>query len=382
MVFWQRLVCDNANRFKPSMRIPLHLAASFLLLLPPAESACPSNWGTARQPSWREWGSRCLFVPPERSTSLFRCVDLCAKDGGTPACIGSAEENDFVTAEFAASADGLWLGLYQNETRLGAAKVWDRCVAGDAPSFSNWDEDQSHDHLGYQQDCAWVDTRTGRWRDIVCVHLNPPPLDEVSCLCTRGNASATFAVDREALDTTCSTDEDCTGTQVSCNGNLYGNGVCGCWHWQGAALDNDGMCRIGSTWKATTHYALICTCFVGCTLVPLAYHTYATWLVVRLGAKGAVRTFAFSVELAMLAWMAATVLLLVWYGDPSLFGSRARQNYDMTVRTLWGPRTVSNTFTHMLRPSPTVWVWSVSTHSGSHVHSRPGLVQYGDGVPS
>ena len=353
---------------------------ALVFFLPPAAAACPTGWTPS--PTNAAWGPRCYLVPPERSTSLSRCVDLCEEHGGIPACIGSAEENDFVTAEFAASADGLWLGLYQNETRLGAAKVWDRCVAGDAPSFSNWDEDQSHDHLGYQQDCAWVDTRTGRWRDIVCVHLNPPPLDEVSCLCTRGNASATFAVDREALDTTCSTDEDCTGTQVSCNGNLYGNGVCGCWHWQGAALDNDGMCRIGSTWKATTHYALICTCFVGCTLVPLAYHTYATWLVVRLGAKGAVRTFAFSVELAMLAWMAATVLLLVWYGDPSLFGSRARQNYDMTVRTLWGPRTVSNTFTHMLRPSPTVWVWSVSTHSGSHVHSRPGLVQYGDGVPS
>ena len=106
------------NRFKPRMHIPLHLAASFLLL-PPAESACPTNWGTARQPSWREWGSRCLFVPPERSTSLFRCVDLCAEHGGTPACIGSAAENDVATAKFAAAADGLWLGLYQNEMGLG-----------------------------------------------------------------------------------------------------------------------------------------------------------------------------------------------------------------------------------------------------------------------
>ena len=121
-----------------------------------------------------------------------------------------------MTAEFAAAADGLRLGLYQNETGLGPAKGWGRCVAGDAPTFSNWDEGQPDDHLGYQQDCAWVDTRTGGWRDIACVHLNPLPLDEMSCLCTRGNASATFAVDREALDTTCNTDEDCTGTNVWC----------------------------------------------------------------------------------------------------------------------------------------------------------------------
>ena len=107
------------------------------------------------------------------------------------------------------------------------------------------------------------------------------------------------------------------------------------------------MCRIGSTWEAVTHYALVCLLFVGCTLVPFAYHTYATWLVVRIGAKGAVRTFAFCVELTVLALMAATVLLLVWYGDPSLFGSRARQKYDIAFRTLFGPRTVSNTFTHV-----------------------------------
>ena len=123
--------------------------------------------------------------------------------------------------------------------------------------------------------------------------------------------------------------------------------MCGCWHRQGAALDNDGMCRIGSTWEAVTHYALVCLLFVGCTLVPLAYHTYATGLVVRLGAKGAVRTFAFCVELTILALMAAIVLLLAWLGDPSLFGSRARQKYYTAYRTLWGPRTISNAFTHI-----------------------------------
>ena len=105
-----------------------------LLFLPAAATACPTGWTPS--PASATWA--CFFVPPERSTSLFRCVDLCEERGGTPACISSEEENDFVTAELAA-ADGLWLGLYQNETGLGPAKGWGRCVAGDASSnFTNW----------------------------------------------------------------------------------------------------------------------------------------------------------------------------------------------------------------------------------------------------
>ena len=111
------------------------LTATAVLFLPPAAPAvCPTGWTSSPA------SATCFLVPPERSTSLFRCVDLCKEHGGTPACIGSAAENDFVTAELAA-ADGLWLGLYQNETGLGPAKGWDRCVAGDAPTnFTNWHE--------------------------------------------------------------------------------------------------------------------------------------------------------------------------------------------------------------------------------------------------
>lgn len=139
------------------------------------------------------------------------------------------------------------------------------------------------------------------------------------------------------------------------------------------------MCRIGSTWKATTHYVLICFVFVGCILVPLAYHTYATWLVVRLGAKGAVRTFAFCVELAILAWMAANVLSLVWYSEPSLFGSRARQKYDTAYRTLSGPRTVSNIHTYASARSDCEYsIWSVSTAKCA----QPPRPCSKDGLPS
>ena len=303
---------------------------ALVLVLPPAGAAptCPAGWTPS--PPNAAWGPRCFLVPPERSTSLSRCVYLCAKDerGGIPACIGSAEENNFVTAELAATTDGLWLGLYKNETGLGRAKGWGRCVAGDAPSFSNWDEPQPDDHLGYQQDCAWVDARTGRWRDIACV---PLPQDELSCLCTRGTASAAFADELKALNTTCDTDKDCTNGYLTCNGNK----VCGCFHGQGAALDEDGMCRIGSTWQATTHFVVICIYFIISMLI-LAYHTYATWLVVRLGAKGAVRKSAFLVELALLSWMAGRALFMVKYSNPSLFGARPVQTVTAIYLVLLG----------------------------------------------
>ena len=66
-----------------------------ILAVPPASPAvCPAGWTPS--PANAAWGPRCYLVPPERSTSLFRCVDLCKEHGGTPACIGSAEENDFV----------------------------------------------------------------------------------------------------------------------------------------------------------------------------------------------------------------------------------------------------------------------------------------------
>ena len=88
--------------------------ATALLFLARAATACPSGWTPSPN------SGTCFKVPPERSTSLFRCVELCEEHGGAPACIGSAEENAFVTAGLAAT-EGLWLGLYRNETGLGPA---------------------------------------------------------------------------------------------------------------------------------------------------------------------------------------------------------------------------------------------------------------------
>ena len=72
------------------------LTAAALLFLPLVTAACQTGWTPSHANA--AWGPRCFVVPHERSTSLFRCVDLCKEHGGTPACIGSAAENDFVAA--------------------------------------------------------------------------------------------------------------------------------------------------------------------------------------------------------------------------------------------------------------------------------------------
>eukprot|EP00964_Phaeocystis_antarctica_P032917 scaffold18649_cov71-Phaeocystis_antarctica.AAC.5 len=147
-------------------------------------------------------------------------------------------------------------------------------------------------------------------------------------------------------ETTCDTNDDCSNAYLWCNGN----GVCGCQYIQGAALDEDGMCPWTSTWMAKTHFALTCTVFIGSMLV-LAYHTYATWRVVRLGAKGTIRKSAFFVELATLAWTAVNAVQVMWYSNPSLFGARAWQTASVIYRILWGPRTaIEHTASMLLQP--------------------------------
>ena len=79
----------------------MRLATAFPFLLLRAATACPSGWTPSPT------SGTCFKVPHQRSTSLFRCVDLCEKHGGAPACIGSAEENSFVTANLSSAAGGL-----------------------------------------------------------------------------------------------------------------------------------------------------------------------------------------------------------------------------------------------------------------------------------
>ena len=91
-------LCDRTRSFLPPIelcaaglqqsngeirteRIMLYvvLTATAVLFLPPAAPApavCPTGWTSS---------PACFLVPPERSTSLFRCVNLCEEHGGTPA---------------------------------------------------------------------------------------------------------------------------------------------------------------------------------------------------------------------------------------------------------------------------------------------------------
>ena len=206
--------CKSVRAFPLGLRAchdpvvtPARVLSAALLFLPLAATACPIGWTPS--PTNATWGPRCYLIPRERSTSLFRCVDVCSRHGGIPGCIGSAEENAFVT-ELAEAEQGLWLGLYQIETGLGPAKEWSHCVGGDAPSFTYWQVGQPDDYHGYQQQCAWATgngTGRGRWRALACdggVRFDDKPwrLAELSCLCVHGNASAAFAHDRKALEAT------------------------------------------------------------------------------------------------------------------------------------------------------------------------------------
>ena len=205
----QREEMLNCQHHVPGTAVLIYirmLTATLLFFLPGATPACPNPWVPRRQPANRlEWGSRCLFVPPNHSASLFRCVDLCEEHGGAPACISSPEENRHVTANLADGADALWLGLYQNEPTLGSAKGWGGCVRDAAPNFTNWYEGEPDEfsYQGYQEDCAFLVAWSGQWLATAC---NLPVIwnvyFELSCLCARGNASDAFSEDLEALEAT------------------------------------------------------------------------------------------------------------------------------------------------------------------------------------
>ena len=104
-----------------------------MLTIAATAAACPAGWTPSPNASW---ANQCFGVPAGRSSSLRSCVELCGAEGGVPACIASAEENGFA-AELLGN-ETAWLGLYQNDTSGGVDEGWGRCVAFEAPSFSNW----------------------------------------------------------------------------------------------------------------------------------------------------------------------------------------------------------------------------------------------------
>ena len=133
-------------------------------------AACPAGWTPSPNASW---ANQCFGVPTNRSSSLRSCVELCGAEGGVPACIASAEENGFA-AELLGN-ETAWLGLYQNDTSGGVDEGWGRCVAFEAPSFSNWSGGEPSDQRSWlaAEDCAVMYGRDGTWFSRFCAFLRP-----------------------------------------------------------------------------------------------------------------------------------------------------------------------------------------------------------------
>lgn len=156
--------------------------------------------------------------------------------------------------------------------------------------------------------------------------------------------------------TGCDRDEDCS-VYLMCNGD----GMCGCLHAQGAVPDEGGVCRASSTREATAHFVLTCLGFTGSVLV-LAYHSYATYLVARLRVKGNLLKFAVFVEVAALSYAALCAVRVVSLSDPSLFGVGAMHTSETIAGVLWSAH--NHARTHRTRTS--LAIVTVAARGGSH----------------
>ena len=148
----------------------------------------------------------CFSLTTQRASSLRECVEWCRAIDMTPACIGSAEENAFAAA-LVSDDDGVWIGHYQQQfghvdSSSDPAEGWERCVAGEASGFANWDEElgqPSGQSWGLHSACAGI-AGNGGWYDSPCV---VPAMIGLTfrCLC-EGPSSPTdsFAADQAVLD--------------------------------------------------------------------------------------------------------------------------------------------------------------------------------------
>ena len=151
----------------------------------------------------------CFSLTDQRASSIGQCVEWCRKKGMTPACIGSAEENDFA-ASLVPDYDGAWIGHYQIGNDPEPAEGWGRCVAGEASGFANWDEvlgQPNGEHWGLHSDCAGI-AGNGGWYDGPCV---VPAMIGLTfrCLCKGpSSASDSFAQDLVVLEAAVQADVD------------------------------------------------------------------------------------------------------------------------------------------------------------------------------
>ena len=151
----------------------------------------------------------CFSLTDQRASSIGQCVEWCRKKGMTPACIGSAEENDFA-ASLVPDYDGAWIGHYQIGNNPEPAEGWGRCVAGEASGFANWDKvlgQPNGEHWGLHSDCAGI-AGNGGWYDGPCV---VPAMIGLTfrCLCKGpSSASDSFVQDLVVLEAAVQADVD------------------------------------------------------------------------------------------------------------------------------------------------------------------------------
>ena len=134
--------------------------------------------GWFHAPPSAPWGPRRYKIPG-RTESLSQCVSSCNAIGGTPACIRSSAESEWLTWTILGNVTGnsgewfvagaanswvtkdikdrfnveraakAWLGRYQTPYDQGAAVGWGNCMAGDTVSYTNWDTNNT---IGVDED--------------------------------------------------------------------------------------------------------------------------------------------------------------------------------------------------------------------------------------
>ena len=150
--------------------------------------SCPTSAQTTTCPKgWIASTTNACYKLSDRAASHIRCVELCGANASL-ACIGSAEENEFVSfmARGGLSRSGathVWIGHYQLPNSTEPDGGWGRCSSGEASNFTNWMDGQP-DNLGVSrtvgENCARLTTSgAGRWQDEACI-------EEYRCLCELG----------------------------------------------------------------------------------------------------------------------------------------------------------------------------------------------------
>ena len=84
---------------------------------------CPPQWVPSPNASFRY---ACHFVTMAKtdsySNSLRKCVEVCGRDGGVPACFNSVEEQEYVQTlegyvlDVTSGSWPAWFGLYRDPT--------------------------------------------------------------------------------------------------------------------------------------------------------------------------------------------------------------------------------------------------------------------------